>query len=526
MKILFVYPNVEGYGRIPLGMSLIMTILKNAGHTLELFDVTFIVQDKNLDNKARESFKTVKSTNTDYLYNYHTLNEIDELFASRIKKFKPDIVAFSIVEDNYRYAHRLLKLTKSLYPGLATIVGGSTPTIAAEVLIKNPYIDYLIKGEAELAMAEFCAAWDKGEDLRLTQGLWYKQEGKVYSNQLGPLINLDELPIQDLDFWDDAHFIKPYDGKVYRTGSIEMSRGCPQKCTYCINETLRNTYYESGNKLIRKKTVINTVREAKYLKEKHNLELFFFCDDNFLALTRKKMEEFKKLWKKEVNTPFWINTTIESVTDWRLAALLECGCVGIGIGVESGNEWFRKHVLKRGRGNENHMLLEKFDLIKKYGIRVSSNAMFGFPGETLADMYETIKLIKTINPPASSLFFVAPYIGTPIHLLAKDQGLIDCRTEDGFKGMAYEIGVRRGPMIRNNGVSNEIMNGLVRDFIDYVEGRLPIPDEFVCESSGASVTADKRMESLEEAAFIDGIFVEAEAKKDMIRNARKINKVV
>ena len=41
--------------------------------------------------------------------------------------------------------------------------------------------------------------------------------------------------------------------------------------------------------------------------------MFAFADDNFLALTRDKMEEFRVLWKEEIGLPFWLNTTLESV---------------------------------------------------------------------------------------------------------------------------------------------------------------------------------------------------------------------
>jgi len=143
MKILFVYPNSEGYGRIPLGMSVLMSILIDDGHEIGLFDVSFIMQNNSLDQEAREKFKIASHTDTSYLYDYHSTDEIDELFRSKLKDFSPDLLAFSIVEDNYRYCHRLLELTKSINESLVTIVGGSTPTIAASTLIENPYIDYL-----------------------------------------------------------------------------------------------------------------------------------------------------------------------------------------------------------------------------------------------------------------------------------------------------------------------------------------------------------------------------------------------
>ena len=46
MKILFIYPNNEGYFRCPIGLTLIMTILRDEGHEIKLFDTTFTAGEK------------------------------------------------------------------------------------------------------------------------------------------------------------------------------------------------------------------------------------------------------------------------------------------------------------------------------------------------------------------------------------------------------------------------------------------------------------------------------------------------
>jgi len=521
MKILFLYPNFGGYGKMPIGMTLLMTILKNEGHEVELFDVTFIIEDHNFNDEEMERIGAVPETDTTHLYNYHTYEEIDDLLVDKLKSFSPDLVAASIVEDNYRYGHRLLKLVKSFDSSIPTIVGGSTPSIAASTVIENPYIDYLIKGEAENPMTEFCSLMGQNKDVTVTKSLWYKKNGEVHHNELAELTNMDEVPFLDCSFWDDAHFIKAYDGKLYRQANIEMSRGCPQKCTYCINETWRNEFFETGSKLIRKKSVRRMIDEAKFLMKKHNLTMFAFADDNFLALTRDRMSDFRDLWNEEVGLPFWLNTTLESVSDWRLQALADCGCAGIGIGLESGNEWVRNEILKRNTKNGNDILVDTFELIKKHGIRSTANSMIGFPGETEADMFETVKLMKRVNPASYDITFVAPYIGTPIHELALERGLIDVDDKPGFVNMDTNIGFRRGSVIRNPYVSEENMNHIVDNFFNYVTGRLPIPEEFMVEAPGASVNAPTRVQGFDEAKIIASIFEDAETRKDELRKSRK-----
>jgi len=110
--------------------------------------------------------------------------------------------------------------------------------------------------------------------------------------------------------------------------------------------------------------------------------------------------------------------------------------------------------------------------------------MIGFPGEYEADIFETIKLFKNTQPKSYDLSFVAPYIGTPIHELASKMGIIKISDKPGFKGMVPKIRYREGPEIVNPNISRERLMEIYRDFVDYVEGRLPIPDKFLAPVPG------------------------------------------
>ena len=44
MKIMFLYPNNDGYFRCPVGMTFLMTILAKEGHEIKLFDTTLWLQ--------------------------------------------------------------------------------------------------------------------------------------------------------------------------------------------------------------------------------------------------------------------------------------------------------------------------------------------------------------------------------------------------------------------------------------------------------------------------------------------------
>lgn len=485
MKILFIFPNAVGFGRVPLGMSIIMTIMTKKGHEIDLFDTTFLLSSDNTDNILREQSNLVLPTDSSHLYDPHSEEEVDEMFREKIRSFSPDLLAVTILEENYQLADRLLGIAKSLGRNIMTIVGGSTPTVVPEVVIENPLIDYLIQGEGEGAMEEFCDLLEMGKPVDEVRNLWYKKDGKVHSNPIRPYVDLDALPIQNLDLWNPGHFMKAYEGKLRKIGSFELSRGCPFKCTFCINEQYHRLLDEAGG-YFRKKSIAYGIREIKALKEKMDLEMVFFCDDNFLQMSQERVREFTELWLSEINLPYWMNTTVETISYERLEMLKKTGCAGIGLGIESGSEWLRQKVLRKPSTNKR--IENAFHMIHEFDIRTTANSIIGFPGEYEEDIFETIKLFKRMNPESFDVSFCAPYIGTPIHVIARKMGYVETMDKPGFRGMVPNITFRQGEKIKNPNISFQRLDQLYREFADYIEGRLPIPEKFMKPAPGTDGT--------------------------------------
>jgi radical SAM superfamily enzyme YgiQ (UPF0313 family) len=154
--------------------------------------------------------------------------------------FDPVCVMASIVEDNYQYATSLFAAIKNSFPDLPIIVGGTTPTVATDVMRENPLIDFVFSGEAESLTGFFF--------------------GGVFSKN--KFTDLNTIPVQNLFLWDQRHFIKPYDGKLYRSGFVEMSRGCMNHCSYCVNAMYKEMFKDYG-KYFREKSIDKVIEETK-----------------------------------------------------------------------------------------------------------------------------------------------------------------------------------------------------------------------------------------------------------------------
>lgn len=488
LRILALYPNAEGYNRIPTGMAIIVTLLSCAGHKLKVFDTTFMT-GQNVDNSIREIAQLVKPTDTEDLYEHLDKQEILTHFAQAIKQFDPDLLIVTLIEDNYHWAHDLMKIAKSTKSSLLVLVGGPTPSAVPEIIIENPYIDYLIQGEGEEAALELCDRLDRGLSIESVQNLWYKKNGQTEHNSLRPFVNLDTVPFQDFSFWDERHLLKPYDGRVYRTGYVETSRGCPHNCTYCVNHAIRKSLHACGS-FYRRKNFELVIAELKQQKALWRIERVVFCDDNFLLCQDEQIHAFSELWKHNIGLPYWITTSAEYINRKKLSYLKESGCDGIGLGVEVGGEWFRRHILLRKLTNKE--LYDAFRIIDEFEIRTTANFMIGFPGEYEFDIFETIKLMIRLKPKSFDVAFVSPYVGTRIHALARELGLIDVDNSLGFRGMACNVSFRGRPTIRNPYIGQHRLAELYYEIMGYVNGTRKIPEEYVGAAPGADDFASPR----------------------------------
>jgi radical SAM superfamily enzyme YgiQ (UPF0313 family) len=91
--------------------------------------------------------------------------------------------------------------------------------------------------EGEYVILDIIKRIGNKDNLEGVDNLWVKKnDGSIEKNAVRPYEqNLDLFPFPDWTIYSEAAFYKPYMGHVYKYGDFEMSRGCPYKCSYCIN---------------------------------------------------------------------------------------------------------------------------------------------------------------------------------------------------------------------------------------------------------------------------------------------------
>ena len=126
--------------------------------------------------------------------------------------------------------------------------------------------------------------------------MWVKHGGEVHRNELEFQTSMDELPNMDFDVFDPLHFHRPFDGKLYRMLNYEWGRGCPYRCTYCENVVLNALYKDvrNGKKIVRHKSVEQSVAELEHLVEKYGFTFIRFWDEDFTSVNTAFLEEYAR----------------------------------------------------------------------------------------------------------------------------------------------------------------------------------------------------------------------------------------
>jgi len=401
MHIRFVYPDIESDPNRPrhrpsslqLGIGYVSAVLKQGGHKTSLQHI----------------YKAVSK----------------EEFLKCMEKEKPDLVCFSSTTNQFQYVKTFSTWVKEL--DLPILCGGVHATLVPEEVITLPTIDFVCIGEGEYPALELVNALQNDESIENIKNIWSKKDDTIIKNEIRPLIsNLDELPFPDREIFDYETILKT---NGYRA-EIIAGRGCPFNCTYCCNHALRKIYDGKG-KYVRMRSVGNVLEEIEEITKKYKIKKIVFHDDIF-TLFPDWVKEFCEQYPKRFNMKFGINARPESLNKDITTVLKSAGCEFIAIGIESGNEWLRKNVLKRYTTNEQ--IINAFKNAKEAGIRTYSLNMVGLPYETPEMIEDTIKINKIISPHDFQLSIFYPFPETELWNLCKKKGFLTDEHRTGFMG--------------------------------------------------------------------------------------------
>jgi len=363
--------------RPPIGVGFLISVLKEAGHSV------FFIDNYLKPNDFLE---------TDYL----RINNIDYvgIYANTI-----------CYRDTLRMLHKLDWFRQIGKWRGKIIVGGPHTTVCPDTI--PDFVDFIVQGEGERAILDIVS-------------------GKVAEKivKYPRIENLDELPMPAWDYFKDL----PYDwGGTFFTEKpvfvVNSSRGCPFNCLFCSVGSIwgkKYTYFSAER----------IVSDIEHLIKTYGAKGIYFREDNF-TLKKDRLNKFCNLLiEKNIKIQWACESRVSSIDRENIELMKRSGCCGFYFGVESGSQRVLDFIKKDITIAQTK---EVFKLCHEFGINAAASIVVGIPTETEEELKQTLTLINEIKPtvtwfnvftgiPNSKLYKYT--IENNLHKFIDDRGLV------------------------------------------------------------------------------------------------------
>jgi len=161
------------------------------------------------------------------------------------------------------------------------------------------------------------------------------------------------------------------------------------------------------------------------LQNDYGVEHIVWLDDDLLKDEKRTIHLFNEMVKRNVKLTWDATNGVvaHSVKNYEVVdAAHSSGCIGLNIGIESGNPEILKQIRKPGTVET---FIEASEVLSKFP-RINCRAllMLGFPDETLGQIFDTINLAEQMNFDWANLSILQAWKGTPIYEKMENEGLL------------------------------------------------------------------------------------------------------
>ncbi len=309
---------------------------------------------------------------------------------------------------------------KEKYPDAFVMLVGTHPSAVPEETIRNSKsVDAVARHEYDYIVRDVARALRDGSDPLSVNGLTYRKDGEILSNQNMPFItDLDEIPFL-------SEFVKHhlnYKDYFFAAGEypevqIFTGRGCMARCNFCVYpQTMHGHGY-------RMRSANNVVAELEYIAENFpDVKEIVFEDDTFTMKKDRVLQICNLMIEKKLNKRFrWLCNARVNLDFETMKAMRKAGCHLIIPGIESGSQEILNNIKKGTTIKQVHEYIKN---AKKAHLQVHACYMVGNKGETKETMQETLRLALELNTDTAQFYPLLPFPGTEAYYWAKENGYI------------------------------------------------------------------------------------------------------
>ncbi len=371
---------------IPIGLALLAAVAERKGHHVRILDLGL---EPDAALSVRRTFESA-----DF-----------------------DIAGIGCMSVEFLGGLEAARLIRILSPGTHIVFGGQHPTIMPDRVMQADCVDSICIGEGEDSWSEFVDRMALGESLEGVEGLWYRRGGQVARNlPRNSYVDVDAVPMPayhllEVERYFDIDFVR-FPTVDRRAIQIFTSRGCPYRCIYC---------HDLFGKRFRGRKPELVWEEIRTLHDTYGIREFMVEDDIFnMDLTRAKricdlvIESGLKL-----GFQFGNGVRLERFDEELMCKLAAAGTHHMAIAIESANDRIQRLIKKNLKLDRLNQIL---DWAHRYGIETLGFFMIGFPGESVAEINQTIRFACDSRFDEALFSIATPYAGTELNDLVRATG--------------------------------------------------------------------------------------------------------
>jgi radical SAM family protein/B12 binding protein len=296
-----------------------------------------------------------------------------------------DLVCFSTLSAGAdKTRHLASRIKREL--GIPVIIGGTHASYFPESCLE--FADYVVFGEGDETIIDLVDALATDRPVAAVPGIAYLENGCTRRTvpRSGPA-RFDTIPnfslIQGYRRLSTLDMIRQRKVPLL---TVQSSRGCQFKCTFCIV----NTMFEAG---YRKRDVESVIRDL-HDKRQYGRELLF-VDNDFAAVRPFTKKLLRRMIEERFDFDILVLTRIEVARDEELLDLMRrAGITQIYQGYES----VQPETLV---GYDKKQTLEKIvaaiDTLHRFEFRISGSFVVGADTDTLQTIERSIQFVLDQN---------------------------------------------------------------------------------------------------------------------------------
>jgi radical SAM superfamily enzyme YgiQ (UPF0313 family) len=358
--------------------------------------------------------------------------------------FVPSLVVFPSTSPTLDADVAAAARLKTRYGAPLFCFGPHASTVPALAMARVPDVDGMFVGEPEDGVLQL-AALEALEGLTEIPSLTYRPHGAggpvVPHRAHGSFTGFLTMPYPAWDLVSLKDYALPLVNKPYVM--VETSRGCPYSCDFCVAPIHQGHKFRERNA----KTLVDEI-ERTY--REHGIEYFYLWGDT-VTLNVKSFTAFcDELIARKLPIQWFGNARADNLTDPAFVHRLKrSGCWMLALGIESESDETRKDMSKRLEGQK---IQAAFRNMRDAGVKSFAFFIFGYPGETLATIEQTINYAISLDPDFANFYPAVPYPGTALHEKVVREGLLPEHADDDWAKLEYSYYLLQG-----NGLNHQVM---------------------------------------------------------------------